>query len=260
MDLVYLNGSYLPPEEALIPVTDRGFAYGDGVFTTVKVLGGRPLFLDKHLARLERDAAAIRLVAPLDEVESALRGLIEKLGLGEGVIKATLSRGTGGRGPSPKNAAGRPTVVVSASPLPAPRPPLAAISIPDARGPLAAHKTLNYLPNVLALAQAEDAGCEEALFSRDGLLLEGTVSNVVGEVGGRLVTPPLSWGVLGGVARAVLLEGGVVSEGPLRLGTDGPLYCVNAVRGAETVSSLDGRALRREPETEELLRGVLLGG
>ena len=259
MNLVYLNGSYKPLEEALVPVTDRGFAYGDGVFTTIKVSGGVPLFLDKHLARLGRDAAAISLPAPLDEVELAVRGLVERLGLGDGVLKATLTRGGGGRGPSPKNATGRPTVVASASPLPAPRPPLAAVSVPDERGALAAHKTLNYLPSILALARAEEAGCEEAIFSRDGLLLEGTVSNLVGVVGDRLFTPPLSKGVLGGVAREVLLQRGVVAEGPLPLGTEGPLYCVNAVRGVETVASLDGRALRREPEAEEGLGGALGG-
>jgi branched-chain amino acid aminotransferase len=259
LDLVYLNGSYLPPEEALVPVTDRGFAYGDGVFTTIKVLGSNPLFLDRHLARLGRDADAINLPAPLDEVESAIWGLVGKLGLGDGVLKATLTRGTGGRGPSPKNAAGPPTVVVSASSLPAPRPPLAAISVPDERGSLASHKTLNYLPNVLTLAQAEAAGCEEAIFSRDGLLLEGTVSNLIGAVGNRLITPPLSEGVLGGVAREVLLEGGVATEGPLPLETDGPLYCVNAVRGVEPVAALDGRTLRRKPETEDLIKKALGG-
>ena len=259
MDLVYLNGSYLPPEEALVPVTDRGFAYGDGVFTTVKVLGGKPLFLDRHLARLGRDAAAISLPAPLDEVESAIWGLAGKLGLGDGVLKATLTRGTGGRGPSPKNAAGPPTVVVSASSQPAPRPPLAALCVPDERGSLAAHKTLNYLPSILALAQAEAAGCEEAIFSRDGLLLEGTVSNLVGSVGGQLITPPLSGGVLGGVAREVLLEGSVVAEGPVPLETDGPLLCVNAVRGVEPVANLDGRTLRREPEMEDLIKEALGG-
>ena len=259
MDLVYLNGFYLPPEEALVPVTDRGFSYGDGIFTTIKVLGGEPLFLDKHLARLGRDAAAIRLPAPLDEVEPALRGLVERLDLGDGVLKVTLTRGTGGRGPSPKNAAGRPTVVVSASPLPPARPPLVAISVPDERGPLAAHKTLNYLPSILALARAEEAGCDEAVFSRDGLLLEGTISNLVGTVGGQLVTPPQSGTVLGGVAREVLLEGDVVVEEALPLGTNGPLYCVNAVRGAEPVASLDGRSLRWEPETGALLREALGG-
>ena len=252
-----MNGSYLPPEEALVPVTDRGFAYGDGVFTTLKVLGGRPLFLDRHLARLGRDAAAINLQAPLAEVESALGGLVERLGLGDGVLKAALTRGSGGRGPSPKNAAGRPTVVVSASPLPPARPPLAVVSVPDQRGPLAAHKTLNYLPSILALARAEEAGCEEAVFSRGGLLLEGTVCNLVGTAGGRLVTPPLSGTVLGGVAREVLLERGTAVEGPLPLGTNGPLYCVNAVRGAEPVASLDGRTLRRGPEAEDLLAEAL---
>ncbi len=108
MDLVYLNGSYLAPEGALVSVTDRGFAYGDGVFTTMKVLEGRPLFIDRHLARLRRDAAAISLPAPLDEVGSALWGLIEKLGLEDGVLKATLTRGAGGAAPPSKTRSAGP--------------------------------------------------------------------------------------------------------------------------------------------------------
>lgn len=193
MSLVYLNGSYLPPEEARLPVSDRGLAYGDGVFTTMKVSGGEPLFLGKHLKRLVRDAGTVYLTAPVGEVEAACSGLVSRLGMGSGVLKVILTRGSGPRGLSTRNTEG-PTIVVSASELPGPRPPLRAISVPDDRGPLTAHKTLNYLPNILALKRSEEAGCEEAVFAHGGLLLEATTSNLVGEVGGSLLSPSLGGG------------------------------------------------------------------
>lgn len=247
MSFVYVNGSYLPPDEARLPVTDRGLAYGDGVFTTMKVSGGAPLYLEKHLKRLARDAAAIHLAVPLGEVEAACIGLVSRLGMESGVLKVVLTRGTGPRGLSSKNAA-EPSVVVSASGLPGSRPPLRAVSVFDDRGPLTSHKTLNYLPNVLALWRAEQAGCEEAIFISDGLLLEATASNLVGRVEGRLFTPPLKGRVLGGIARELLLEEGIVSEGNLPVRISGPLYCVNSVRGIEPVAELDGQPLRLDPE------------
>lgn len=257
MSLVYLNGSYVPTEKACVPVTDRGLAYGDGVFTTIRVSGGNPCFLSWHLERLLRDAAAQYLTAPMvEEIEDACRGLISRLDVEEGVVKITMTRGVGGRGPSTGNA-GDPTVIVTASDLPEHRPPLRAITVPDARGPLAAHKTLNYLPNVLALHQAEAAGCDEALFVREGRLVEATVSNLVGVVEGALRTPPLDETVLGGVARRALLEAGAIREGDLPSGLAGPLYCVNNVRGVEEVVELDGRQMAQDPELHELLDGTL---
>jgi branched-chain amino acid aminotransferase len=162
----------------------------------MKVSGGVPQFLRKHLERLTRDAAAIRLAAPVGEVEVACFGVVSRLGLKDGVIKVVLSRGSGPRGLSTRNVEG-PSVVVSASRLPGPRPALRAISVPDDRGPLAAHKTLNYLPNIIALQRAEEAGCEEAVFAHGGLLLEATTSNLVGEVEGILLTPRLGIGYSG---------------------------------------------------------------
>lgn len=256
MSLVYLNGSYLPPEEARLPVSDRGLAYGDGVFTTMKVSGGAPLFLGKHLERLVRDAAAIHLAAPVGEVEAACFGLVARLGMEDGVLKVVLTRGSGPRGLSTRNVEG-PSVIVSASGLPGSRLTLRAISVPDDRGPLAAHKTLNYLPNIVALRRAEEAGCEEAVFAHDGLLLESTTSNLVGEIEGSLLTPPLGERVLGGVAREVLVEEGVVREGDLPADISGSLYCLNSVRGTEPVVELDGRPLRSDPNTRSLLDRVL---
>jgi branched-chain amino acid aminotransferase len=192
----------------------------------------------------------------VEDLEEACRGLISRLEMREGVVKITVTRGAGRGGPSPKNA-GDPTVFVTASELPEPRPPLRAITVADAGGPLAAYKTLNYLPSVLALRQAEAVGCDEALFTRDGMLVEATVSNLIGVVDGTSYTPPLDGTVLAGVARRALLEAGALREGELPTDRIGPLYCVNNVRGVEEVEELDGRPLERDPELHEMLQKTL---
>lgn len=257
MSLVYLDGSYLPVGEARVSVADRGLAYGDGVFTTVGVSGGRARFLAWHLERLRRDAAAIYVDPPdAGTLAEACRTLLSRLQLEDGVLKILVTRGTGGRGPSPRYADG-PTVVVTASGPPEPRPPLRAVTVPDSRGPLAAHKTLNYLPNVLALREAEAAGRDEAIFARDGTLREATVSNLIGLHDGALLTPSLDGRTLPGVARRALLESGMVREGVLPIDFDGPLYCVNGVRGIEAVAELDGRPLVRDGAVKTSLEEAL---
>jgi branched-chain amino acid aminotransferase len=257
LSLAYVNGEFLPIQEASVSVLDRGFAYGDGVFTTIKVAGGTPLLLSWHLERLELDATALFIPAPApEELEEVCCGLVERLGMEEGVVKIVLTRGVGERGLSARGA-GDPTVVITASVPPIPRPPLRAVTLPDRRGSLVVHKTLNYLPNILALRQAELAGCEEAVFVKDGSLLESTVSNLVGLVDGELITPASNGDILCGVARRRLLESGTVAEGRLAIDTRGPLYCVNAVRGVEVVAELDGRRLRKESCLERALRETL---
>ncbi|MDQ3387107.1 MAG: aminotransferase class IV [Actinomycetota bacterium] len=258
MNLVYLNGVYLPKDEARISVLDRGLNYGDGVFTTIKVRSGMPILLPWHLERLIRDAAALYIEPPsAEELERACYGLISTLGIEECVLKIIVSRGVGGRGPSTKKV-GAPTVIMTTSSLPEPRPPLSAISVPDNRSTLAAHKTLNYLPNVLALHQAGAAGCDEAIFVRDGLLIEATISNVIGVFDGVARTPALDGTVLGGIARRALLEAGTIEAGELPVDLQGPLYCVNSVRGVGEVAELDGRTLNRNPDLHKTLQETLL--
>ncbi len=258
MNRVYLNGMYLPKDEARISVLDRGLNYGDGVFTTIKVREGAPILLPWHLERLLRDAAALYIdPPPAEELERACHGLISTPDTEECVLKIVVSRGVGGRGPSTKKASA-PMVLMTTSSLPKPRPPLRAISTPDTRGPLAAHKTLNYLPNVLALHGAEAAGCDEAIFTQNGLLLEATVSNVIGTVNGVTKTPALGGTILGGVARCALLQARTVEEGELPVDLQGPMYCVNNVRGVEEVAELDGRVLTRDSDLHETLSKTLL--
>ena len=251
MNLVWLNGEYLPAEQARVSVFDRGLAYGDGAFTTLRVGKGEPLLLDRHLARLRRDLESLYIPPPdAGELEAACRGLIQRLELREAVLKITVTRGPGGRGPLPPEEPS-PTTFVSASQLPPPRAPLRAVTVPDERGALSRHKTLNYLPSVLALREAHQRGAEEAIFARDGLLAEASVSNLLGLDGEELVTP--APGVLPGVAREALLDSGVAGEGNVPADTRGPLYCVNSVRGVEAVSELDGRGLIQDSRVEARL-------
>lgn len=258
-DLVWLNGAYVPASEARVSVFDRGLAYGDGAFTTLRVGGGEPLLLQRHLARLARDLGALYIPPPdAATLEAACRGLARRLDLSEAVLKITVTRGAGGRGPAPP-AEPEPTAFVAASPLPAPRPPLRAATVPDERGALARHKSLNYLASVLALREARERGCDEALFVRGGALVEATVSNLVDLVEDSPRTPAGD-GILPGIARGVLLESGAVEEGDLPADTPGPLYCVNAVRGVEPVAELDGRTLARDPAVEARLAAALREG
>ncbi|WP_053058041.1 aminotransferase class IV [Rubrobacter aplysinae] len=261
-DLVWLDGGYVPASEARVSVFDRGLAYGDGAFTTLRVGGGEPLLLGRHLERLRRDLGALYIPPPAHELEPACRGLVQRLGLLDAVLKITVTRGPGGRGPAPPGEP-EPTAFVTASPLPGPRPPLRAVTVPDERGPLGRHKSLNYLDSVLALRGARAHGYDEAVFAGGGTLAEATVSNLVGlessseggSEGGSLRTPGGS--VLPGIARGVLLESGEVVEDAIPLHTSSPLYCVNAVRGVETVAELDGRPLKRDAGAESRLTAVL---
>jgi branched-subunit amino acid aminotransferase/4-amino-4-deoxychorismate lyase len=254
LSLAYVNGDILTAEEATVSIFDRGLAYGDGCFTTLRVSGGKPLLLEHHLERLRRDAWALYIEPPpQDELSGVCDEIIRHNPLAGGVVKLILTRGPAGRGPSTRGAT-KTTVVATVSELPPPRGPIRAVTLPDDRGPLAIHKTLNYLPNVLALRKAEEAGCEEAIFGREGSLIESVSSNLVGEVSGTLLTPPLDGRVLPGVIRRVLLESGAVEEGELPQDMEGPLYCVNSVRGVEAVRELDGRPLKRDSAIEKHLR------
>lgn len=251
MSLAYIDGEILPAEEVTVSILDRGLAYGDGCFTTLRVVADEPLLLNYHLERLRRDARAL-YIQPPDDLAGVCDEVIRHNSLSEGVLKLVLTRGAAGRGPSTRGAT-KTTVIATVSELPPPRSPLTAITVIDDRGSLADHKTLNYLPNVLALREAEEHGCDEAIFIRGGDLIESSASNLVGEIDGRLVTPPLDGSVLPGVIRRVLLESGVIKEGKLPAETEGPLYCVNSVRGVESVAELDGRSLFQNTNTEKLL-------
>jgi branched-chain amino acid aminotransferase len=207
---VWVDGGLVAPGEARVSVFDHGFTVGDGVFETVKVMGGRPFALGRHLDRLGRSAAALGLGVPL--VDRRLRAVVDEVvaaaGLASARLRITLTAGVTPLGSSRGSEA--PTLVVAAGPL-APFPAeTTAVTVPwprNERSALAGVKTTSYAENVVALAEARKVDAGEALMPNTaGELCEGTGTNVFVALGGDLVTPPLLAGCLPGVTRALVLQ------------------------------------------------------
>ncbi len=118
--ITFLNGRFVPEAQALIPVNDRGFMYGDGLFETVRVVNGRPFRLAQHLERMTRGADFLKIKPPFAprELQQFAEQLIEQNQMPEAVLRVTLTRGPGERGYTP-NAEGRPTVVMTLHAAPA---------------------------------------------------------------------------------------------------------------------------------------------
>src|SRR5277367_944436 len=116
--IVFLNGQFLSEAQAVVPVNDRGFLLGDGLFETMRVAGGKPFRFAQHLERLSRgaDFLKIKLLFTPKELEKFARQLIEQNQMPEAILRVTLTRGAGARGYLPKNS-GAPTLAMTLHPL-----------------------------------------------------------------------------------------------------------------------------------------------
>jgi branched-chain amino acid aminotransferase len=262
---VFLNGRFVPEAQAVVPITDRGFLYGDGLFETMRVSSGRVLWWGRHMERLQRGVDLLKLQLPW-QAESLLgfaAKLIAQNEMSESLLRITLTRGSGPRGYSVKNAT-CPTLAMTLHPLPAVpssvRLTTASQRIP-AHDPAANCKTANKLAQILARAEAEGRGADEALLlNTDGNVCEAASGNLFWLEGGAVCTPPLSDGPLAGVTRAVVMDlcGGRnirTIERPVRPGelfeADG-VFLTNSGWGIVPASELDGRVLRQSPFIGEL--------
>lgn len=264
---VWLDGRLVGAEAAQVSVFDHGLTVGDGVFETVKVSGGRPFALTRHLDRLASSARGAGLPDP-PQAETR-RAVAELLAAAEPDGAAALSRlritYTGGPGPLGSDRGdARPTLVVALAPL-HPWPAGAAVAtVPwprNERGALAGVKTTSYGENVVALAHAKARGAAEALFPNTvGQLCEGTGSNVFLEVDGELVTPTLASGCLAGVTRALVLEwcpDVVERDVPMAaLHTAREAFLTSTTRDVQPVHTVDGSSLG-EGGTGPLTRAVM---
>ncbi len=210
--LAYLNGRFLPLEEATVSVEDRGFQFGDGVYEVIRVYRGVPFRPHDHFLRFERSARAIAIPCPLSgaEWEALIRDGIARSRCGDGKVYVQLTRGAAPREHAFPEA-GRPTFVMTfrdAAGVDASfqRHGIHAVTLPDLRWARCSVKSLNLLPNLLAKQAANEAGAFEAILVKDGLVTEGATSNVCLVREGGIVTPSLSERLLAGVTRAVVLE------------------------------------------------------
>ncbi|MBN1332428.1 MAG: branched-chain-amino-acid transaminase [Synergistales bacterium] len=218
MSVIYVNGKFLPSEEAMISVFDHGFLYGDGVFEGIRAYSGRIFKLEEHMDRLYDSAKAIWMDIPLSKQEmmEVCAGSCRRNGIVDGYIRLVVSRGVGDLGLDPRKCDRGPTIVciaatVEAFPEELYEKGLKVITAATRRtyGEVLAPqvKTCNYLPNIMAKIEAITAGMFEAIcMSREGYVSEGSGDNVFIVKDGVIKTPHPAAGILKGVTRQTIID------------------------------------------------------
>lgn len=212
--LAYLNGNYLPLDEARISPMDRGFLFGDGAYEVIPVYSRRPFRLQQHLERLERTLAALQLVNPLSKEQWAevVQRLVDDHGSEDQGVYLQVTRGAAPvRDQAFPRPAVAPTVFAYADRLPTPSAELlatggTALTAEDFRWLRCDLKTVSLVANVLLRQLSAAAGCTETILLRDGLVMEGSASNVLVVQDGVILAPPKSHLILPGVTYDVVLE------------------------------------------------------
>jgi D-alanine transaminase len=215
MRTIYLNGEYLPETEGKVSVFDRGFLFSDAVYEVVSVLGGRLVDFDRHVERLARSMAGLKM-SNLIESEAVLafcRELVSRNGLDEGVIYMQVTRGNpGDRDFSAPPADTAPTILAFTQAMelldrPQAQNGISVVTLPDKRWQMAHIKTTQLLYASLMKMAAKEAGVDDAWMVRDGFVTEGTSQNAhIVTQDGVLVTHPLDDEALHGITQAALKE------------------------------------------------------
>jgi len=256
--MIWLDGEWV--EAAALPVSDRGFLLGDGLFETLRWSGGRIPRLDYHQARMRRSADMMGLPDPFDGV--SLEALAAQFEGDDLVLRFSISTGEGARGLARP---GRPCIrrLLTASPRSAPPTALRLVTVKPRRSASAltsGHKTLSYADNVHARRIAEAQGGDMALvLDTDGRLSGADCANLFWFADGRWETPSEACGALPGTVRAHILAAGHAetdARGPNGLARAEQVAVTNAVMGVVPVSHLDGVALPQNPDALKTLRTV----
>lgn len=212
---VYLNGDYLPETEAHVSIFDRGFVMGDGVYEVTSVLDGKILEFEGHLNRLTRSLNELGMDNPLsrDEWLDIHHKLVELNGIQDGLIYLQVTRGNAGDRDFAYPPKGTPQTVVlftqnkpGLADNPQAKTGLRVISIPDLRWSRRDIKTVQLLYPSMAKMEAKAKGVDDAWFTEDGAVTEGTSNNAYIVKGGKIITRQLSSDILHGITRASLLR------------------------------------------------------
>jgi D-alanine transaminase len=254
---VFLNGAFMPLSEAKVPVLDRGFIFGDGVYEVVPVYSKVPFRLEEHLARLERSLAAVGIRNPYtrEQWRAYVSGVIERQPFEDQAVYFQVTRGVAKRDHAfPKHA--EPTVFMMSNPL---VPPPAA-QVESGASAITAHdnrwlrcdiKSISLIGNVLLRQLSAEADAVETILFRDGKLTEASASNVFVVKGGVIQSPPKNQLILPGItydvvvelarANALPLEFRDISEAEVR-GAD-ELWVTSSSKEVLAIVRLDGRPL-----------------
>ncbi len=267
--IAFLNGKFLPGQEAFISINDRGFLLGDGLFETIRVARGRPFRMAQHLERLMRGLDLFKLAPGFSarEMQGYAAELIRLNSLDEGVLRLTVSRGSGERGYSVRGQQ-VPTVALTLHELPAPATdePLqwslvtSPYRLPASDG-VGGIKSISRALNVLARAEAEARGADEALLlNTNGEAAEAAGGNLFWIYREQVCTVPTGRGVLPGITRAVVLEicqnlGLATNKRvikPEMLRNAEGLFITNSALGIVPVAAFDGEPVAPSPLVDQI--------
>ena len=256
-DLAFVNGTVMPIEKAMVPIEDRGYQFGDGVYEFIASYNGRLFLLEEHLDRLERSLRALDY-APISrsDIKKAVFNLLKRSGYRRAGVYIQISRGVAPRNHSFATGM-HPQIIMTIRPVPEVSTEIRstgarAITVPDTRWGRCDIKTVQLLANSLAKQKALDSGCDDAIFvSERGVVREGTSSNLFIVSGKKLTTHPLGNRILSGITRMAIVtickaSDWVVEES--QFGTD-VLYAAEEVFLTGTVSevlpvvNIDGRPI-----------------
>jgi D-alanine transaminase len=252
----YLNGQFLPIEEAKISPLDRGFLFGDGAYEVIPVYSRRPFRIDEHLRRLQLTLDGIRLPNPhaLEEWRRLVERIIADNEFDDQSVYIQVTRGADSKRDQAFPSGVAPTTFIFTAPLVTPSAAqremgIAVVSALDNRWLRCDLKTVSLLANVLLRQQAIDAGCVETIMLRDGYLTEGAASNIFVVKNGVLLAPPKDHRMLSGITYDVVLELAArhgmahevreISEAELRSADE--LWMTSSTKEVLPITVLDGK-------------------
>jgi branched-chain amino acid aminotransferase len=266
---VFLNGQFLSEAEAVVPVNDRGFMYGDGLFETMRVVNGKPFRFAQHLERMTRGAEFLKIKPPFapKELEKFAAQLIEQNKMPDAILRVTLTRGPGERGYK-FNGDSKPTVVMTLHVAPSLENSVewnlitSSFRIPAADA-LSSFKTTSKLLHVMARAEAAEKGADEALLiNTNGEVAETASGNIFWIYHDKICTVPTGRGVLPGITRAIVLEicqamglqtnKRVIKPEALR-NSEG-IFVTQSALGIVPVASFDGEPVAPSPLVDQIAR------
>lgn len=214
--VAYVNGRYVPHAQASVHVEDRGYQFADGVYEVCEVYRGRLVDETRHLDRLERSLAELRIAMPMHRValRVVLREVVARNRVRDGMVYWQVTRGVARRDHAFPAPGTRPSLVVTAKPIDRAAAQaqaargIAVLTCPDNRWDRVDIKSVGLLPNVLARQLAKEAGAKEAWFvDRDGFVTEGAATNAwIVAADGTILTRPAEHGILRGVTRTTILD------------------------------------------------------
>ena len=266
---VFLNGQFLPETEAVVPINDRGFMYGDGLFETMRVVGKKPFRMAQHLERMMRGADFLKIKCPFTpkELEKFATQLIEQNKMLEAILRVTLTRGPGERGYAP-NGDGKPTLLMTLHNAPQSDVKnskhwslvTSSFRVP-ANDPISSFKTTSKLTHVMARIEAQEKDADEALLlNTNGEIVETAGGNIFWIYRDKVCTVPAGCGALPGITRAVVLEicqmlglqtnKWVVKPEALRKAEG--IFITQSALGIVPVASFDGEPVAPSPLVDQI--------